>query len=66
MTGLEALGCANTKGEGQTVCVLSDSFDANGFVAGLQASGDLPIVDNILVGSSGGAFRTEKATSVSG
>lgn len=49
IAGLEELGCSNTLGDGQTLCVMSDSFDANGYVEGLQASGDLPDVDVVLV-----------------
>lgn len=44
IAGLEEMGCANTQGEGQTLCVMSDSFDAQGNAADLQASGDLPDV----------------------
>eukprot|EP00904_Undaria_pinnatifida_P008988 jgi/Undpi1/5219/HiC_scaffold_2.g00501.m1 len=43
--GLQELGCLRTKGEDQTLCVLSDSFDNNGGAAALQQSGDLPPVD---------------------
>ncbi|CAN0148641.1 unnamed protein product, partial [Scytosiphon promiscuus] len=47
IAGLEELGCSSTKGEGQTLCVMSDSFNSLGNAAGLQASGDLPPVDII-------------------
>lgn len=51
IAGLEALGCENTQGEGQILCVMSDSFNALGDAEDLQASGDLPEVDVILVRS---------------
>lgn len=47
--GLRALGCTRTKGEDQTMCFLSDSFDIMGNAADLQASGDLPEVDVVKV-----------------
>ena len=47
--GLEDLGCARATGEDQTICVLSDSFNNNGGAAGLQASGDLPLVGVVKV-----------------
>lgn len=49
ITGLGNLGCSSTAGEGQTLCVLSDSFNVLGNAAGLQASGDLPEVDVVKV-----------------
>lgn len=42
ITGLQNLGCSNTTGEGQTLCIMSDSFDRSGSATRLQASGDLP------------------------
>lgn len=51
IAGLEALGCERTRGEGQTLCVMSDSYNANGGVPALEASGDLPpLVDIVKVG----------------
>eukprot|EP00904_Undaria_pinnatifida_P008994 jgi/Undpi1/5224/HiC_scaffold_2.g00506.m1 len=43
--GLEELGCLRTKGEDQTLCVMSDSFDNKGAAGALQEFGDLPPVD---------------------
>ncbi|CAN0417481.1 unnamed protein product [Pylaiella littoralis] len=45
IAGLSDIGCTRTTGEDQTVCVVSNSFDANGAAASLQASGDLPVVE---------------------
>lgn len=51
VAGLEALGCERTKGEDQTLCIMSDSYNVNGGVPGLVASGDLPAsVDIVKVG----------------
>lgn len=47
--GLQDLGCLRTRGEDQTLCVLSDSFDNKGDASSLQASGDLPPVDVVKV-----------------
>lgn len=47
--GLEELGCLRTKGEDQTICVVSDSFNAQGFADDLQGVGDLPPVDVVKV-----------------
>lgn len=47
--GLEELGCLRTKGEDQTICVVSDSFNAQGFAGNLQDAGDLPPVDVVKV-----------------
>lgn len=49
IAGLEDLGCSRTTGEGQTLCVMSDSFNSNGGAAALQASGDLPAVKVVKV-----------------
>lgn len=49
IAGLEHLGCASTTGEGQTLCVMSNSFNVNGNAAGLQDLGDLPEVDVVKV-----------------
>lgn len=63
IAGLEALGCANTQGEGQTLCVISDSFNMNGYADSLQESGDLPEVETVLVCGQGlpRARRPERA-----
>lgn len=42
ISGLQALGCQNTKGEGQILCVISDSFNFLGNAEELQESGELP------------------------
>lgn len=47
IAGLEQLGCGNTRGEGQNLCVMSDSFNSRGFAEELQESGDLPEVEVI-------------------
>jgi len=47
--GLKGLGCQRTTGEDQTVCVMSDSFNALGNAEALQASGDLPLVEVVKV-----------------
>lgn len=47
--GLEDLGCVRTKGEDQTICVMSDSFDNNGLATELQTMGDLPPVTVVKV-----------------
>lgn len=49
IAGLSDIGCTRTTGEDQTVCVVSNSFDANGAAASLQASGDLPVVEVVKV-----------------
>lgn len=49
IAGLENLGCSSTTGEGQTVCVISDSFNFTGGASDLMASGDLPEVEVIRV-----------------
>lgn len=47
--GLKDLGCKRTTGEDQTVCVMSDSFNALGKAEALQAAGDLPHVEVVKV-----------------
>ncbi|CAM9831045.1 unnamed protein product, partial [Pylaiella littoralis] len=42
ISGLQALGCQNTKGEGQILCAISDSFNFLGNAEELQESGELP------------------------
>ncbi len=49
INGLQDLGCTRTTGEDQTVCVMSDSFNALGNAEDLQASGDLPHVQVVKV-----------------
>lgn len=49
IAGLRDLGCKRTTGEDQTVCVMSDSFNALGNAEALQASGDLPLVEVVKV-----------------
>lgn len=49
IAGLQGLGCTRTMGEDQTLCVMSDSFNANGFASLLQSFGDLPVVDVVKV-----------------
>lgn len=49
MVGLEELGCTRTTGEGQTLCVMSDSFNRLGTAADLVDSGDLPTVGVVKV-----------------
>lgn len=58
IAGLENLGCSSTTGAGQTLCVLSDSFNNNGNAAALQASGDLPAVDVVKVSQPHPRART--------
>lgn len=63
MAGLEARGCQNTRGDGQTLCVMSDSYDFLGGAADLQASGDLPPVVEVVkvcddLGSAQASVRT--------
>ena len=50
IAGLEKLGCSNIRGEGQTLCVMSDSLNLLGNRADLELSGDLPDVEVIKVG----------------
>lgn len=77
ISGLKSLGCASTTGEGQSLCVMSDSFDFNGNARALQVSGDLPSkVDVVKVSQSGcacacktrssGLFHTVKGMSILG
>eukprot|EP00903_Cladosiphon_okamuranus_P022369 g20573.t1 len=54
IAGLENLECSRTTGEGQTLCVMSDSFNNNGNADALQASGDLPAVEVVKDLPSGG------------
>ncbi|CAM9303784.1 unnamed protein product [Choristocarpus tenellus] len=64
IAALEALGCANTRGEGQTLCAMSDSMNSKGNMQSLQASGDLPdveIVEDISFGSDEGSAMIELA-----
>lgn len=49
IAGLKNLGCSSTTGEGQTLCLMSDSFNFLGNAAALQASGDLPAVEVVKV-----------------
>ena len=49
IAGLADLGCQRTTGEDQTVCVMSNSFNALGNAEALQASGDLPHVEVVKV-----------------
>ena len=49
IAGLKNLGCSRTTGEDQTVCVMSDSFDARYYASDLRDSGDLPEVENLKV-----------------
>ena len=59
IAGLEDLGCTRTTGEDQTVCVMSNSFNARGGAEDLQASGDLPEVEVVKVcdRSPGGVYE---------
>lgn len=50
IAGLQELGCANTMGDGQTLCIMSDSFNGLGNAPRLQESGDLPEVEVVKVG----------------
>ncbi|CAM9139321.1 unnamed protein product [Discosporangium mesarthrocarpum] len=65
IAALESMGCMNTMGEGQTLCIMSDSMNANGKMASLQAAGDLPpvidIVQDFSYGSDEGAAMMELA-----
>lgn len=49
IAGLQDIGCTRTTGEDQTVCVISNSFNAEGTAPSLQASGDLPAVEILKV-----------------
>lgn len=49
IAGLQEIGCTRTTGEDQTVCVISNSFNADGTASSLQASGDLPPVEVLKV-----------------
>ncbi len=66
--GLKNLGCKRATGEDQTVCVMSDSFNALGNAEDLQASGDLPhvevvkVCDHQLTECTAGHLRAQKET----